>query len=302
MVKLTDDQARLLRSHQIPERAIFDASGMSRRRYQREMEIEEKLFAIGVTPCKRGKHTIRTRNGHCIQCNTANIAFIKRHYQNAYVYIAGSRRERGIKIGCSEAPWKREALINQRGYGGISDWRLLFYAKFPNAGKIEFYAHNRLSEFASYRTYFRENVQVECREIFSCGYSKARGTLTAVSANGATPEWEYSDACALCEFGEPTLGMVLPVTLTLNPALLRKIDEFELSVRTSNCLKNDNIIYVGDLVRNSENEMLRIPNFGLKSLNELKDILAEMGLQFGMEGPGWPPEDIERLADALGYW
>lgn len=78
--------------------------------------------------------------------------------------------------------------------------------------------------------------------------------------------------------------------------LLRKVDELELSVRSQNCLKNDNIVYIGDLVRKSEGEMLKTPNFGRKSLNEIKEVLANMGLRFGMEVDGWPPENIEELA------
>ena len=84
--------------------------------------------------------------------------------------------------------------------------------------------------------------------------------------------------------------------LDFNPALLRKVDELELSVRSANCLKNDNIVYIGDLIQKSEAEMLRTPNFGRKSLNEIKEVLAQMGLHLGMEAPNWPPENIEELA------
>jgi DNA-directed RNA polymerase subunit alpha len=84
-----------------------------------------------------------------------------------------------------------------------------------------------------------------------------------------------------------------------NKNLLRKVEELELSVRSANCLKNDNIIYIGDLVQNSEAEMLRTPNFGRKSLNEIKEVLAQMGLHLGMEIPDWPPENIEELAKRL---
>jgi DNA-directed RNA polymerase subunit alpha len=78
--------------------------------------------------------------------------------------------------------------------------------------------------------------------------------------------------------------------------LLRKVDELELSVRSQNCLKNDNIIYIGDLVQKSEGEMLKTPNFGRKSLNEIKEVLANMGLRFGMKIESWPPENIEELS------
>ncbi|KQQ89821.1 DNA-directed RNA polymerase subunit alpha [Aureimonas sp. Leaf324] len=84
--------------------------------------------------------------------------------------------------------------------------------------------------------------------------------------------------------------------LAFNPALLKKVDELELSVRSANCLKNDNIVYIGDLIQKTEAEMLRTPNFGRKSLNEIKEVLASMGLHLGMEVSAWPPENIDDLA------
>ena len=85
----------------------------------------------------------------------------------------------------------------------------------------------------------------------------------------------------------------------LNRHLLRKVDELELSVRSANCLKNDNIVYIGDLIQKTEAEMLRTPNFGRKSLNEIKEVLVQMGLHLGMEVPDWPPENIEDMAKKL---
>ncbi|MBP7190558.1 MAG: DNA-directed RNA polymerase subunit alpha [Rickettsiaceae bacterium] len=84
--------------------------------------------------------------------------------------------------------------------------------------------------------------------------------------------------------------------LPFNPVLLKKVDELELSVRSQNCLKNDNIVYIGDLVSKTEAEMLKTPNFGRKSLNEIKDILSGFNLKFGMDVEGWPPENLEILA------
>ncbi|WP_310498151.1 DNA-directed RNA polymerase subunit alpha [Sandarakinorhabdus sp.] len=86
---------------------------------------------------------------------------------------------------------------------------------------------------------------------------------------------------------------------SINRYLLKKVDELELSVRSANCLKNDNIIYIGDLVQKTESEMLRTPNFGRKSLNEIKEVLSHMGLRLGMEISGWPPENIEEMAKKL---
>jgi DNA-directed RNA polymerase subunit alpha len=84
--------------------------------------------------------------------------------------------------------------------------------------------------------------------------------------------------------------------LEYNPILLKKVDELELSVRSRNCLQNDNIVYIGDLVNKTEGEMLRTQNFGRKSLNEIKDVLSKYDLKFGMEVVGWPPDNIEDLA------
>ena len=85
-------------------------------------------------------------------------------------------------------------------------------------------------------------------------------------------------------------------SLEFNPLLLKKVDELELSVRSANCLKNDNIVYIGDLIQKTEAEMLRTPNFGRKSLNEIKEVLTVMGLHLGMDVVDWPPDNIEELA------
>src|SRR6202040_485903 len=128
-----------------------------------------------------------------------------------------------------------------------------------------------------------------------------------VETNGAvTPEDAVALAARILQdqlqlfinFEEPRHPSedIRPSELPFNKNLLRKVDELERSVRSANCLKNDNIVYIGDLVQKSEAEMLRTPNFGRKSLNEIKEVLAQMGLHLGMEVPGWPPENIDELA------
>ena len=131
-------------------------------------------------------------------------------------------------------------------------------------------------------------------------------TLT-VETNGAlTPEDAIAYSARILQdqlnvfvnFEEPKREEAAPSIpeLAFNPALLKKVDELELSVRSANCLKNDNIVYIGDLIQKTEAEMLRTPNFGRKSLNEIKEVLAQMGLHLGMEVQGWPPENIDELA------
>ena len=131
-----------------------------------------------------------------------------------------------------------------------------------------------------------------------------------IETNGAvTPEDSVALAARILQdqlqlfinFEEPRAAVEAetPSELPFNKNLLRKVDELELSVRSANCLKNDNIVYIGDLVQKTEAEMLRTPNFGRKSLNEIKEVLAQMGLHLGMEIPNWPPENIEELAKRL---
>ena len=102
-------------------------------------------------------------------------------------------------------------------------------------------------------------------------------------------------------FEDPVEEVVVPTKEEpqLNVNLLRKVEELELSVRSANCLKNDEIIYIGDLVQKTESEMLRTPNFGRKSLNEIKEILATMSLELGMKIEGWPPANIEDIRKKL---
>ncbi|ACT56710.1 DNA-directed RNA polymerase subunit alpha [Candidatus Liberibacter asiaticus] len=85
-------------------------------------------------------------------------------------------------------------------------------------------------------------------------------------------------------------------SLPFNPALLKKVEELELSVRSTNCLRGENIVYMGDLIQRTEADMLRMANFGRKSLVEIKGVLGTMGLFLGMNLPDWPPESIEELA------
>ena len=88
---------------------------------------------------------------------------------------------------------------------------------------------------------------------------------------------------------------------TLNEILFRPVDELELSVRSANCLQNADIKYIGELVQRTEGEMLRTKNFGRKSLNEIKEILAGLKLEFGMKLESFPArKDLDRMREGDG--
>jgi DNA-directed RNA polymerase subunit alpha len=131
--------------------------------------------------------------------------------------------------------------------------------------------------------------------------------ILEVETNGAvTPDDAVALAARILQeqiqpfinFDEPEVEQEISSKekLPFNHNLLKKVEELELSVRSANCLKNDNIVYIGDLVQKTESDMLRTPNFGRKSLNEIKEVLQQMELGLGITVPDWPPENIEELA------
>ena len=130
---------------------------------------------------------------------------------------------------------------------------------------------------------------------------ETNGSISAEDALAYSARIFQDQLAMFVNFDEPqeTTISEAPKEPEFNRNLLRKVDELELSVRSMNCLKNDNIIYIGDLVQKSEGEMLRTPNFGRKSLNEIKEILNGMSLYLGMEIPNWPPENIAELSKKL---
>jgi len=128
---------------------------------------------------------------------------------------------------------------------------------------------------------------------------ETNGTITPREALAISAKILQDQFQAFINFDVAKVDVVQEKTIEIEPEfnknLLKTIDELELSVRSYNCLKNENIIYVGDLVSKTELEMLKTANFGRKSLNELKDNLKSMGFSFGMKLQNWPPKNIEEL-------
>ena len=130
---------------------------------------------------------------------------------------------------------------------------------------------------------------------------ETNGSISAEDAVAYSARIFQDQLNMFVNFDEPQEIIVKeqPSEPEFNKNLLRKVDELELSVRSANCLRNDNIVYIGDLVQKSENDMLRTPNFGRKSLNEIREVLMQMGLNLGMDIAEWPPENIEELSKNL---
>ncbi|MFZ9034794.1 MAG: DNA-directed RNA polymerase subunit alpha [Francisellaceae bacterium] len=122
---------------------------------------------------------------------------------------------------------------------------------------------------------------------------KTKGTITAEKAIEIAMTYLYEQVTVFVDLKAPVTRKVHEDEPEIDPLLLRPVEDLELTVRSANCLKAQNIRYLGDLVQYPESELMRIPNLGRKSLNEIKAILAERGLSLGVRIENWPPEQLK---------
>ena len=128
---------------------------------------------------------------------------------------------------------------------------------------------------------------------------ETNGAITAEDAVRASAKILVEQLAVFAQLGDgdlPDFGERAPArgNSTFDPILLRPVDELELTVRSANCLKAENIYYIGDLIQRTENELLKTPNLGRKSLNEIKEVLASRGLTLGMKLENWPPTGLDK--------
>lgn len=183
MVDLSETQITFLRSQNIALSSLFDATGMKKADYQLAMTADRKNFAFGVTPCNAAGHTLRTRAGHCIQCDHAKIAYMLRFDARAYIYIAASKIGHLIKIGSSIDIADRRDKLNQYQYGGQNDWQILATANSAAAGRTEFEAHAQLACWSVPGEYVKAGKKQRCYELFQCNFSDARDALISALGN-----------------------------------------------------------------------------------------------------------------------
>lgn len=176
MSKLTAAQRIFLKRQGVSLSLVFDASGLSKNQRLSLMDQLDKKFYYGGAPCSAAGHTLRSKKGHCIECDTARIAFQLRSSQSGYVYIAYSDRGQCAKIGItSGGPKERVAFLASSGYANCADWRLIDSKHLASkAGAKEFQIHSLLEPFQRRVVYDKQNgVEVECREVFFCELSHA---------------------------------------------------------------------------------------------------------------------------------
>jgi DNA-directed RNA polymerase subunit alpha len=123
---------------------------------------------------------------------------------------------------------------------------------------------------------------------------ETNGTIDAEEAVRKAADILTDQLSVFGDFSRPSAGGVKPVAPGVDPILLRPIDDLELTVRSANCLKAENIYYIGDLIQRTEVELLKTPNLGKKSLTEIKEVLGQKGLSLGMRLENWPPAGLQQ--------
>ncbi len=178
MARLTSAQIEFLQSQGLAAEDMFDAENMSKRQREAEMETQGKRFYFGGAPCRKAGHTLRTKPGHCIQCETKQIAFAKRHSSSARVYVAGSLKGQRTKIGSAESIDSRLVRLRSDVYGGLDDWEMLAATTtLANAGQIEANAQKALHGFQYTSVYMKAGHAQEAREMFTCAFPGAAQAL-----------------------------------------------------------------------------------------------------------------------------
>ena len=182
MAKLSPDQLKFLVQHKIPLSQVFDGTDIPRHRHSKLMRGLGMVVAIGVAPCAAAGHTLRTRAGHCAQCGTHNLAFLRRFDEKGDVYVAKSESSGLIKIGTAQDASERAESLNNFGYGGYYDWVIQFVQHCDRAGRVEFKVHKALAQHCVTRTYEKQGNVVNCNELFVCETTLAIATINEILA------------------------------------------------------------------------------------------------------------------------
>ena len=184
MAQLSKEQIAFLKEQGISPNQVFDASFTGKKLdVQKKMSERELSFYFGHSACRSGGHTLKTKAGHCIQCDTSRIAYQLRNHAAGFVYLAYSQSKKLVKIGFTKnPPEERAELLNREQYATAIDWEIKKQAKFDkDAGKKEFTIHSRLDSFQKPVAYEKYKGQmVDCREVFSCPLDVAVKVFDAV--------------------------------------------------------------------------------------------------------------------------
>lgn len=178
MSRLTPQQRAEIMRHRIPLSRVFDATGLTRQQAIKAMSVDKEIVMVNGLKCsKDSSHVLRTRYGHCVECNAAVLAMQARKRTEGYTYLAGSRATKLLKIGMSIDTDAREARLNHLRYGGASDWVILAVARSDKAGLVEYQAQQELAPHFVDGSYHKDGRTQSCYELFNCSHGVALEAL-----------------------------------------------------------------------------------------------------------------------------
>jgi hypothetical protein len=196
---LTQSELRFLASQGLSADDVFDARRLPQAYWFKRIDETNKTVALG-SKCRSAGHRLRSRRGHCVQCDTSKLGYQARYRADQYVYIAGSRSAKLIKIGtCSDLD-QRERQVRAERYGSEGDWRFIFHMEVSRAGEIENLAQSRLSRYCLIRPYWKNGSMRDSIELLQCSFSRARTTLMEVAESAKLSEPWVSSNSSLYEF------------------------------------------------------------------------------------------------------
>lgn len=185
-MKLDAEQLDFIKTNNIPLEKVFDASGLSRAQYSERMKNHGFIVAIGVTACSAGGHSMRNRWGHCVQCNSAALAFQDRYTKEMYLYIAQPSCEHLTKIGITDNVEERARQLNSHKLGGFTTWTIKYSVLCENAGQVEHSVGTLLANFNKPTTYHSKQGQIS-REVYACTFDQAFNAIARVMDDPPTP-------------------------------------------------------------------------------------------------------------------
>jgi hypothetical protein len=175
-MNLKPNELEFLKKHDVKADQIHDGQGQSPTVRKAEAKRLGKTVVIGP-PCEAAGHRLRTRAGHCVQCDPKKLAFQQRHTAPGYVYIAGSLLGSVVKIGTASNLDQRHHQLRAEKYGGFSDWQILFHMHVEEGGKIEQRALEGLRKYNTPRLYIKDGIEQQSTEILNCNFSIALKAL-----------------------------------------------------------------------------------------------------------------------------
>jgi hypothetical protein len=185
MAQLSDEERAFLTMCDVPLSRVLDATGLSRSEYQEQMRALGLWVAHGVSRCYAG-HSMRTRSGHCLQCNSSRISYLRRFDESGRVYVAHSVTGKLVKIGSARDAYERVYSLSTHGYGGCWDWTCVEQFTCRAAGRVEHLAQKKLRRYARGGVHHVAGQQRACYELFSCSPSTATRAIERVLAELAS--------------------------------------------------------------------------------------------------------------------